>query len=70
MLMVKEVIIYSSMALALFFLIQLFNGRIGKYELNPLAECRSDQFCGGYEPPIPPHDATATFPNDAHYGDK
>jgi hypothetical protein len=43
MMMVKEVIIYSSLTLAFFFLFHSYIN--GKFDANPV-ECRADQFCG------------------------
>jgi hypothetical protein len=73
MMMVKEVLIYSSIALFIFFFVELCAGR---FTDGPIAECRADQFCGGYVTPngyvtpIPPQDPIAIFPNDEHYGEK
>jgi hypothetical protein len=66
MMMVKDVLIYTAIALTAFLGMQLFKGVL----TDVPAECREDQFCGGFMQPIPPHDATAIFPNDPHFGER
>jgi hypothetical protein len=53
MMMVKDVIFYSALALFIFVFVELSAGR---FTDGPTAVCREDQFCGGYVPPIPPPD--------------
>ena len=44
MLMVKEALFYSAIAMVAFFCMQLFAGKLTDVQ----AECRESQFCGGY----------------------
>jgi hypothetical protein len=57
MMMVKDVLIYSSLALFVIFWLQLWNGHL----TDVPAECLASQFCGGYMQPIPPPDTIDTW---------